>query len=148
MQQAEQNALLRVKIKRGAIVFFTDPAADQLRQKAAGMNAEAFFDRPRERRIAHRSAAVQNDAADAVFRCKVQKSVEHGQRRQSRALRVQHEYDGTFRPLCDLKGARARGVEADAVVIAHHALDDRHVLPRAVLRKEETQRVIVKKEGV
>ena len=31
----EQNALLRVKIKRGAIVFFTDLAADQLRQKAA-----------------------------------------------------------------------------------------------------------------
>ena len=31
----EQNALLRVKIKRGTIVFFTDPAADQLRQKAA-----------------------------------------------------------------------------------------------------------------
>ena len=31
----EQNALLRVKIKRGAIVFFTDPAADQLRRGSA-----------------------------------------------------------------------------------------------------------------
>ena len=67
---------------------------------------------------------------------------------QSRALRVQHEHDGTFRPLRDLKGARARGIKADAVVIAHHALDDRHVLPCAVLRKEEAQRVVVKKEGV
>ena len=131
-----------------AEVAALERAVGHLRQKAAGAHAEAFLDRPRKRRIAHRRAAVQNDAADAVFRRKVQKTVEHGQRRQSRALRVQHEYDGTFRPLRDLKGARARGIKADAVVIAHHALDDRHVLPCAVLREEEAQRVVVKKEGV
>ena len=62
-----------------AEVTTLERAVGHLRQKAACAHAEAFFDRPRKRRIAHRRAAVQDDTADAVFRRKVQKTVEHGQ---------------------------------------------------------------------
>ena len=123
-------------------------AVRQRRQKAAGTNAEARFDLPLERGIAHRGAAVQHNAADAAARHKAQESFQHGKHRQPRPLRVQHEHNGTLRPLRDLKGARARRCKADAVVIAHHALDERHIFPRAGLCKKETQCVIVKKEGI
>lgn len=122
-------------------------AVRQLRQKAAGTNAEARFDLPLERGIAHRGAAVQHNAADAAARHKAQESFQHGKHRQPRPLRVQHEHNGTLRPLRDLKGARARRCKANAVVIAHHPLDERHIFPRAGLCKKETQCVIVKKKG-
>ena len=59
-----------------------------------------------------------------------------------------HKYDGAFCLLGKLEGARARARKPEAVVVAHHALDDGKLAAAAVFREQVAQCVIVKEKGI
>ena len=123
-------------------------AVRQIRQKAACLDAKAVFQHTRERRVGHRGAAVEDDAADAVVRQKVQKAAYRRQHRECRAARVHNEDHGRDRLLREFVGAGARTGQAEAVVIAHDALNDRDITAGGILREEEAKRIFVEEKRI
>ena len=123
-------------------------AVRQIRQKAARLDAKAVFQHTRERRVGHRGAAVEDDAADAVVRQKVQKAAYRRQHRECRAARVHNEDHGRDRLLREFVGAGARTGQAEAVVIAHDALNDRDITAGGILREEEAKRIFAEEKRI
>ena len=123
-------------------------ACRQARQIAAGFDAETRFELFGQRRVAHGRAAVEDDAADPALRLELQKALHRGQHGQRRAARVHDQYRGAGGLLRSLPCARARGGEAEAVIVAHDALDDGDGAACGVLREQIPERRLVKEKRV
>ena len=86
--------------------------------------AEALARPAREGLILHFGGAVEKHAANAAVRHKVEKARQGRKERGGSAFGVCNEDDRRLCRRCDRIGA-VRAVGACAVVVAHHALDDR-----------------------
>ena len=114
------------------------------RQIAKGKHrpAELVRNRLLHPRVQHGGAPVQNHAPDVALRVQIQKAPNHRQHRMGSPPGIHHQHRRSIRGHCHGVGA-GPGSHANAVVIAHNALDDGKAA--AVLRQGETQGVFVKK---
>ena len=120
----------------------------QTGQVAAGADAQAVFQLPGQRAVAHGAASVQDDTLDAAIRCEVQKSLHRCQNRQRRAPGIDHQHHRAAGLPRRRIGAGSGGGKTQTVIVAHDALDDRDIAALRVVRQKIAHGVAVKKEAV